>query len=198
MTLEQWAALDEDVEGELVDGVLEEEEKATILHELVVAWLVRVLGTWARGRRGFATGSETKIAIAPGRGRKPDVAVFLGRRPAVSDSLVRIAPHVMVEILSERPRDVRRDRVDKVRDCASARAKYYWIVDPQVRTLEILELGPRARYAQALVAKDGTVRRVPGCPGLELDLDDRWQEIDDAAAPPRPPRRPRREHGRKR
>jgi Uma2 family endonuclease len=189
MTLDDWAALDEEVEGELVDGLLEEEEMPTFLHELVVMWLASMLRTWARARGGFVTGSETKIAIAPGRGRKPDVSVFLARRPRLLDSLVRIAPHVVVEVISERPRDARRDRVDKVRDYAAARAKYYWIVDPQVRTLEILELGARARYVQALVAKDGAVRRIPGCPGLKLDLDALWQEIDDAARPPAKTRR---------
>ena len=37
MTLEQWADMDEDEPGELVDGALVEEEVPTILHEAVVA-----------------------------------------------------------------------------------------------------------------------------------------------------------------
>jgi hypothetical protein len=41
MTVEEWGELDEDIEGELVDGVLEEEEVATFLHEIVVMWLWR-------------------------------------------------------------------------------------------------------------------------------------------------------------
>ena len=40
MTLAEWGDLDEDVEGELVDGILEEEEMPTWLHELIVAWFV--------------------------------------------------------------------------------------------------------------------------------------------------------------
>ena len=88
MTLEAWAALDEDVEGELVDGALEEEEVPTFLHEIVVAWLLRNLGPWVRRRRGQVTASEMKIAVGPRRGRKPDVAVFLaGRMPALDNAL---------------------------------------------------------------------------------------------------------------
>ncbi len=184
MTLEEWANLDEDEEGELVDGVLEEEEVATFLHELAVAWLISVLRVWARARRGFVTGSETKVAIRSGRGRKPDVAVFLAQRPGLLDSLVRVAPHVLVEVVSQRPRDARRDRVDKAHDYAAARAKFYWILDPQVRTLEILELGARGRYEQALLAKEGRLRKIPSCPGLVLDLDALWAEIDEASVPP--------------
>jgi hypothetical protein len=45
LTLAEWGALDEDEPGELVDGVLVEEEVPDYVHELVVAWLIGVLGT---------------------------------------------------------------------------------------------------------------------------------------------------------
>ena len=190
MTLEAWAALDEDVEGELVDGALEEEEVPTFLHEIVVAWLLRNLGPWVRRRRGQVTASEMKIAVGPRRGRKPDVAVFLaGRMPALDNALVRIPPHVVVEVTSPPPRDTRRDRVDKPGDYARAGVSYYWIVDPHVRSLEVFELGRDGRYALALAAGRGRVR-MPGCPGLVVDLDALWCEVDEAAAATRV-RRPR-------
>jgi hypothetical protein len=55
MTLDEWADLDEDEPGELVDGRLEEEEAPSFLQEALVAWLVWVLGTWAvpPGRLGI-------------------------------------------------------------------------------------------------------------------------------------------------
>jgi hypothetical protein len=43
MTLEEWADLDEDVDGELVDGVLQEEETPSFLHEIIVTWLIAAL-----------------------------------------------------------------------------------------------------------------------------------------------------------
>jgi Uma2 family endonuclease len=182
MTLEEWADLDEDVEGELVDGVLEEEEMATILHELVVAFLLRALFPWVQKRRGLVTGSEVKIAVGPRRGRKPDLSVFLAAsRPGLMDSLVRIAPHLVVEVVSERPRDARRDRIDKLHDYAAAGVRWYWIVDPQLRTLEILSLDPRKKYVHALDATHGRLKTVPGCAGLHVDLDALWSELDAAA-----------------
>ena len=103
MTLEEWAALDEDVEGELVDGMLEEEEMPTVLHELIVTWLTTALRRWASRRRGFLLGSEAKIAVGPRRGRKPDLSVFLPPAlPAPSDTLVRVPPRLAVEIASTR------------------------------------------------------------------------------------------------
>ena len=180
MTLEEWAALDEDIEGELVDGVLEEEEMATVMHEVVMIWLATVLRGWAQRRRGFTLGSEAKIAVGPRRGRKPDLSVFLPPLlPAPSDTLVRVPPHLAVEIASPRPRDVRRDRVEKLADYARAGVRYYCIVDPQLRSLEVYELGLDHRYTGALTAAHGRVR-VPGCAGLVLDLGALWKELDTA------------------
>lgn len=181
MSLEEWAALDEDVEGELVDGILEEEEMPSFLHEIVVAWFIRIVGTWVSRRRGQVAASEAKIAVGPRRGRKPDLSVYLPRgMPSLSEPLVRTPPHVVVEVASPRPRDVRRDRVEKIRDYARAGVAFYWIVDPTLRSFEVLELGADRRYTVALAASRGRVR-VPGCPGLNIDLDDLWREVDDAA-----------------
>src|SRR5437899_1377209 len=180
MTLEEWAALDDDVEGELVDGILEEEEMPTVLHELIVTWLTTALRRWASRRRGFLLGSEAKIAVGPRRGRKPDLSVFLPPAlPAPSDTLVRVPPRLAVEIASPRPRDVRRDRVEKLADYARAGVRYYCIVDPQLRSIEVYELGRDRRYTVAASAAHGRVR-VPGCPGLTLDLDALWTEVEAA------------------
>jgi Uma2 family endonuclease len=183
MTVGEWGALDEDVEGELVDGKLEEEETPTFLHEVVASWLLGLLLLWARKRRGFVVGAEGKLAVGPARGRKPDVTVFLGKaRPRLGDAVARVAPHLVVEVVSPRPRDARRDRVEKLRDYARAGVRYYWLVDPQLRTLEVLALDGQRRYAHALDVSGGRLRRVPGCPGLVLDVDDLWMTIDAAAA----------------
>ena len=128
-----------------------------------------------------AASSETKIAVGARRGRKPDLSVYLrGHLPAIDDALVRQRPHLVVEVTSPRPRDARRDRVDKLRDYAGAGIPYYWIVDPRLRSLEVFELAESGRYTLALSATDGRVR-IPGCPGLVVDLSALWQEVDEAA-----------------
>jgi len=185
MTLEEWGDLDEDIEGELVDGILEEEEMATFLHEIVVVWLAQALRSWVRQRHGYVAGSEAKIAVGPRRGRKPDLSVYLrGKAPALADTLVRTPPHIVVEVISPRPRDARRDRVEKISDYARTGIRYYWILDPQLRTLEILELEARAHYRVA-AARSGGSLRIPGCPGLVLTLDELWAEVDEAERQPK-------------
>ncbi len=56
--------------------------------------------------------------------------------------------------------------------------RWYWLLDPSARTLEIVELGADGRYVHALDAEGGRLDAVPGCEGLVLDLDELWAEID--------------------
>lgn len=174
-----WAALPEDESGELVDGRLEAEEVPDLRHEILVAWLVRTLGNWIVPRRGFVFGSEAELAISPTRGRKPDVTVFLpGRPPLPARGAVAIPPDVAIEVVSPTPRDGRRDRVDKMADDSAFGVRYYWIIEPDLRTLEIYERGSDGRYIYTLGATTGTIANVAGCEGLVLDLDAMWEEID--------------------
>lgn len=179
LSLDEWGAMPEDEPGELVDGFLVEEEVPSYVHEFLVILLGRIFGDWIIPRGGLVAGSDAKFAVKDDRGRKPDLTVYLpGSRFPSPQGVVTAPPDVAVEIVSSTPRDGRRDRVDKVDDYASFGVRYYWIVDPQLRSLEILELGSDGRYAHALGASAGVVEKVPGCEGLTLDLDALWTAID--------------------
>lgn len=172
MTLAEWAAMPEDEPGELVDGVLVEEEEPDLYHETFVAWFVFTLKTWLAGRGGFVFGSEGKFGVAPRRGRKPDVTMFLpGSKKPPARGVVRIPPDVAIEVVSPTPRDGRRDRVEKLKEYALFGVRWYWILDPALRTLEIYELGADGRYVRALGESEGRLESVPGCEGLVIDLD---------------------------
>jgi Uma2 family endonuclease len=179
LTIEEWAAMPEDDPGELVDGVLVEEEMPDLTHETVIAWLVATLRAWVIPRHGFVFGSEAKFAVAPRRGRKPDVTIYLpGGRPLPRHGVVRVPPDIAVEVISPTARDRRRDRNDKAIDYARFGVRWYWLLDPERRTLEILTLGAAGQYAQTVEAGGGVVDAVPGCEGLALDLDALWAEVD--------------------
>jgi Uma2 family endonuclease len=179
MTIDEWAAMPEDEPGELVDGRLEDEEVPDLVHETVVSWLIGVLRAWFVVRGGFVFGSEAKYGLTPRRGRKPDVTVhFPGGPKLPRRGPVRVPPSLAIEVVSPRPRDSRRDRVEKPDDYARFGVRNYWIIDPEERTLEVFELGTDGRYVRAHAAADGIVAEVPGCPGLTLDLDALWAEVD--------------------
>jgi Uma2 family endonuclease len=178
MSLEEWAAMPEDEPGELVDGRLVEEEVADSPHETVVAWVSYRLMGWSEPRRGVVLGSEAKFAVGPGGGRKPDLSAFFTLdRKLPRRGPIRVPPDLMVEVVSPTPRDGRRDRVEKFREYAVFGVRWYWIVDPRLRTLEILKLGDEEHYTTLVSASDGVVA-VPGCEGLALDLDALWRRVD--------------------
>ncbi|MFL6198891.1 MAG: Uma2 family endonuclease [Thermoanaerobaculia bacterium] len=179
LSLDEWFALPEDEAGELVNGRLEEEEVPDYLHEHLVMLLGRLLGNWILPQGGLVAGSEAKFAVGSGRGRKPDLTVYLpgGRRPPAR-GLIRVPPDIAIEIVSPTPRDGRRDRVEKMADYAAFGVAWYWLLDPQLRSLEVLELDAQGRYLHVLGAGTGVLRKIPGCEGLTLDLDELWAAID--------------------
>lgn len=179
LSLDDWYALPEDEPGELVDGRLEEEEVPDYLHEQLVIFLGSVLHNWIFPQGGSVAGSEAKFAVSSRRGRKPDLSVYLpGRRPPAR-GLIHVPPDIAIEIVSPKPRDGRRDRVEKTADYAAFGVAWYWLLDPQLRSLEILQLDAQGRYLHVLGASSGTLREIPGCEGLTLDLDAFWAAIDN-------------------
>lgn len=179
LSVETWAALDEDIGGELVDGHLVEEEVASWAHEITVSWLIHALRSWLVPRGGFVLGSETKLAIDASRGRKPDVLAYFG--PRSRSGAASLPPDIVVEVITATPRDQRRDRVEKKRDYATLGVGQYWLVDPEAHTVEILLRHIDGRFLEVLSAAEGT-HYVPGCDGLRLDLDALWAEVDQGTS----------------
>jgi Uma2 family endonuclease len=178
MSLEAWGALPEDEPGELVDGRLVEEEVVGYAYEIVVVWLAALLRLWVAPRGGLVGGSDARFAVKHPRGRKPDLTVYLPGSPKPpAHGLIRVPPDIAVEVVSPTPRDSRRDRVEKVKEYAAFGVKWYWIVDPQLQSFEVLELGPDQRYAHAFSATEGVIAAVSGAEGLSLDLDALWGEL---------------------
>jgi Uma2 family endonuclease len=179
MSLEEWADLPGNVPGELVDDRLVEEEMSDYVHEVIVAFLARILGVWGDGVGAIVATSDARFAVAPGRGRKPDLTVFFaGRRPP-RRGLVRIPPDIAVEVISASPDDVRRDRVEKLEEYAAFGVRWYWLVDPDRRMIEIRELTSSGHYRVAAELNAGSAVDVPGCPALVLPIEALWSKLDE-------------------
>ena len=182
MTLDEWGAMDEDEPGELVDGFLVEEEVPDGVHEVVVGFLIHALTGSLRPLGAFVLGSEAKLAVGPRRGRKPDAWVYLPGRAPAARGVIRTPPDIAIEVVTPTARDARRDRVEKMDDYAAAGVRFYWIVDPQLRSIEIFERVNDGRYFRATAVCEGLCTHVPGVPQLSLDVDALWAEVDRLVA----------------
>jgi Uma2 family endonuclease len=177
VTIDDWAALDEDDSRELVDGVLEEAEVPSALHEIIVTWLLLLLGPYFESRGGFTLGA-IKLAIRPRRGRIPDLACYGAGKRVPREGVVSVPPDVVIEVVSSRLEDERRDRIAKPEDYAELGAKHYWIVDPWLRSIEIFGLDDHGRYVRPVATTVGEIHPVPGLPELTVDVDAMWARID--------------------
>jgi Uma2 family endonuclease len=176
--IEEWIALPEEAAGELVDGRLTQEEVPDPIHELAVTWLATLFRAWLGQRGGFVFGSDVKLIVSATRGRKPDVSVYLpGRSAPPRRGALRDPPDIVVEVVSASSADERRDRVEKMDEYASFGVRFYWLVDPALGSVEIFELRDE-RFARAIAMTTGDLRDVPGCPGLNMDVDRLWAELD--------------------
>jgi Uma2 family endonuclease len=157
LTLDDWGLLPEDEEGEFVDGHLVEEETATVIHETLVAALIDLLRSWIGAGRGLVGGSNAKFRVSGRRGRKPDLYAYLpgSKLPRGNANVVDLPPDIMIEVVSAARSDQRRDRIEKLTECERFGVRYYWLVDLELRSFEILELGSdgatstRSRFQRA-------------------------------------------------
>jgi Uma2 family endonuclease len=183
MSIEEWERMAEDEPGEIADGRLEAEEEADSPHEVIVSALLFVLLTWARARGGRVLASETKYALSKRRGRKPDISMFLTRDQKLAlRGAMRPPPDLVVEVIS---RIRATAAVIASRSCVNMPAfgvRYYWLVDPEARSLEILRLDDAGHYVHAADAGEGQID-APGFEGLTLDLDALWRELDEEIEP---------------
>lgn len=177
LTLAEWAAMDEDEPGEVVDGRLVEEEEVGALHDAIVALLIGMFARWIP-KGGVVLVSDTRFGVSARRGRKADVSVYFPGRKPPAHGLVTTPPDIMIEVVSPRPKDARRDRVEKMDEYAAFGVRFYWIVDPALRSFEVFELDAKGRYAKAASALSGVIEAVPGCDGLSVDVDALWAVAD--------------------
>lgn len=70
--------------------------------------------------------------------RTPDLAVFLKKNMVVRDGYIHSAPELVVEVLS--PGNTRAEREEKLRDYESLGVPEVWVLSPEAKTLEILQL----------------------------------------------------------
>jgi Uma2 family endonuclease len=182
LSLAEWERLPEDDTGELVRGVLVEEETPSYVHEAALVWLMGTLLPWCRANEARVVGSGLEYALGGDTGRMPDLSVFLrGAARPPAHGAGRTPPSIAVEVVSSTPADARRDRIIKLSEYAAFGVAWYWLVDPELRSVEILELDEHGKYVHVVSATDGTVS-VPGCPGLVLDVDELWRELEQAVA----------------
>jgi Uma2 family endonuclease len=179
-TWDDFVALADEDQRELVDGELVEVEVPTKWHENVVMLLGFFLTAWARTRRRRVLASGYKVRIRSDCGAMPDVQMLKEstyRASGNDQGLVDGKPEVAIEIIS--PSSRRHDRVRKVAWYASIGVPEYWIVDVDDRIVQRLVLRAGAYVLKQQAAGDD-VFRPTSMRGLAIPLAEIWDAVTPA------------------
>lgn len=172
LTVEDLESIPEEHEGdrqELIDGELVVTPVPIIKHQISSMNLIYHFDQHVRpSRLGMVFHAQTGIRFSPHNLLIPDICfVSQNRLPILGEKTIEAAPDLVVEILS--PGTRRRDLTTKRELYARFGVREYWIVDPDKRTVEVLELvGDSYRVVPML---DGAVIQSRVLPGLSLPLD---------------------------
>lgn len=175
LTYEDYCALPDDgLRYEVIEGFLFSEPSPWRAHQQVAGNLFVILHPHVR-ERGLGEVFIAPFDVILDRRTVvvPDL-VFVARERAgiVTERAVEEAPDLIVEILS--PGTARRDRVAKLNAYARRRVRHYWLLDPEARTLEALELTEGSYRLVAAVAGD-EVFRPRLFPDLVIPLPELWR-----------------------
>jgi Uma2 family endonuclease len=165
---------------ELWDGVVVEGEVTNYRHQETLFWWRLALDGWVRAKGGRLW-LDGGVKFGPHDVRGPDLMAWWSGQPFDPDRMLGGAPDLAIEIVSPRPRDVRRDREEKLVDYCAHGIPHYWIVEPLHRVFEAYLRHPAAQrrweYRRTVLATTGVVE-VMGFRGLALDLDACWRAAD--------------------
>lgn len=175
LTYQDYCALPDDGRRyEILDGDLYMSPAPETPHQRVAFRLAMILHAHV-ARRGLG-----EVFIAPldvlldeHDVVEPDIIfVSKARRSIITQKNIQGAPDLLVEVMSPSSGD--RDTRDKRNLYARCGVPFYWLVDPDARSITELELVETA-YAEVGVANGASNLSPKLFPGLQIQLEELWE-----------------------
>jgi Uma2 family endonuclease len=126
----------------IIDGELQMAASPTPDHQTIVLELASTLRSFVREHRlgrVFVAPLDIIIQRDPLRTRQPDL-MFISNawRYIIGLQVIEGGPDLVIEVLS--PANTRRDIEEKLQDYQRIGVREAWVISPQARTLEVLQL----------------------------------------------------------
>jgi Uma2 family endonuclease len=157
-TVEQYVRLT-DHAGRLIeftDGELELLPMPTDKHQVIIAFLYRLLFPYMDRAGGVILFAALRLQIREGKFREPDLMLLLDANDPRRQNAYWLGADMVIEIVSAD--DPQRDTIVKRADYAEGRIPEYWIVNPTDETVTVLSLADDgAEYAGERVFRRGEV-----------------------------------------
>ena len=171
-TYDEIAQINDDVRRELYDGEIFEMPRTTARHQNTIGQIMFALAMWAKKHGGRVLLSPLDLWISAHTVLIPDLMFFSATRSdiqkiAPDDQRIVLVPDVVVEVLCDQTR--RNDRFSKMRAYADFGVANYWILDPEIQTLEAFEL-QNGVYQTAAFLENGETFSPVALPELSIEL----------------------------
>ena len=175
-TEDAYLALDTNRMVELTNSCLEVLPMLTILHQLIVQFLyVRLEQFVKESIGGLVLMAPCPVKLFDGTYREPDI-VYLAANRDVDRNRYPIGADLVVEVVSEGADARKRDLETKRNEYARAGIAEYWIVQPESRSVTVLELAD-GNYRVATEAGDDGAAPSRLLSGFSINV----RELFDAA-----------------
>ena len=180
MTNAEYLAMPDDGKRyELREGILTEMPSATVIHALIVALLVQVLGSHIRGRKlGYVMPDNLDFILNEGVILKPDVSfVAASRIEGGLPDYFHFAPDLAVEVLS--PSNSASEISYKVNTFLRYGSRLIWIIDPAQKIVTIHEPGAMGTILSRVLTLDDTLTGGVVLPDFRLSVREIFAEIEE-------------------
>lgn len=169
LTYEQFLeVVDEDTHAEWVDGRIEPLSPASVHHQSVGLFLVKIMSEFVDAHElGVVLYESFQMRTAPDMpGREPDILfVSESNRARLRDTFVDGPADLVVEIIS--PESLARDRGEKFAEYERGGVREYWILDPIRRQPEFFQRGEDGLF-HAIAPNAEGIYRSAVLPGFYL------------------------------
>jgi Uma2 family endonuclease len=176
MTAEQFLMLGEDPPGirlELVDGAVAVSPSPAPKHSVVVVALTRILGAYVDDHDLGDIYLDVDTLLDNFNIRRPDLLFYATENlDLVGEKCMEGPPDLAIEVLS--PSSVDIDRKVKFAQYRKAGVRFYWIVDPKLKTIEGWELKNR-RYVAIGRGQGNAIVKLAPFAELEIPLSRLWR-----------------------
>jgi Uma2 family endonuclease len=169
-TYQDYLLLPEGDRRELIHGDFYMAPSPSFRHQSISANLGMILRDYVRRNDlGIVLWAPMDVVFTDKDVVQPDILYISNeRRDIITEANISGAPDLVIEILS--PGTADRDRQLKLRLYARHGVREYWIVDPDERSVQIMELGPEGYdKVRSLDSGEITSNLIPG---LTIGIDD--------------------------
>ena len=158
---------------EIIDGEHYVTPSPNLRHQVLVGRLVFEIELYLRANPG--TGhvflSPLDVVLSHWDVVEPDLLFVAGDQAAImTEKNIQGPPALVVEVLSKSTR--KRDAQIKRRLFERTGVREYWLVDPELDTVQVFRPSPEGKLARVveLTAEDGDVLTTPLLPGCQINL----------------------------